>query len=302
MLFCTALITAQDIDAKVKKAVNDLIVSARINVQLQVSIEPVNISNTGSVSEFSGYLTSKIAQHATNNRMYQVVPGTRTILKARNSNQSGTNTPRGKIEGTFTRLGNLIEVTIYLISETNNMRLASNSFTIPVADIEQMGLALLPANIKTQGEVLAREEVFEAYQGKNNAFALDAWPDASNRVYQEGDTMFISLVANQDCYFVVYQVNVENRRQVLYPNIYDQEKGNNKLKAGEVRQIPERSIFRIGGPHFGEERILVFASDTPIDLDYTPTRDIGSLPTIRDIYVDPKAAQKEFTYTTIPRK
>jgi hypothetical protein len=43
-----------------------------------------------------------------------------------------------------------------------------------------------------------------------------------------------ALRAGADCYFVVYQVDVNNRMQIIYSNPY------NKLKAGLERAIPKR--------------------------------------------------------------
>ncbi|MCL2128984.1 MAG: DUF4384 domain-containing protein, partial [Treponema sp.] len=72
-----------------------------------------------------------------------------------------------------------------------------------------------------------------------------------------------TLRSEIDCYFVVYHLDVNNNMQLIYPNRIDSY--TNSLKAGLEREIPENTYYLLRAP-FGEENILVFASDKPINI------------------------------------
>jgi hypothetical protein len=94
----------------------------------------------------------------------------------------------------------------------------------------------------------------------------------------DNEELFINLLANEDCYFVVYQVDINNDMQVIYPNFW--ETGKNVLKAGVTRTIPEDTSFVLHAP-YGEEPILVYASQRPFTIpedQYSPQPPGSALP------------------------
>ncbi|MHC6202359.1 DUF4384 domain-containing protein [Breznakiellaceae bacterium SP9] len=157
-----------------------------------------------------------------------------------------------------------------------------------------------------------REEILKPFDGRTNAFELRLWPKEDKSVYYDGEEMFINIQAGQDCYFVVYQVDVDNKMQLIYPNDYDQD---NSLKATVTRVIPESSSFIFHAP-YGEERILVYASEKPITIpadQYSPrtiTPEYLSNPNAlwqtapnsgaKGMSVVPRGATGQFSYTILP--
>jgi hypothetical protein len=130
----------------------------------------------------------------------------------------------------------------------------------PIASAVQPA-ALVPASQATPAGTVVQPPVAPQPEPvlQKAGFTLNVWPDHDSRVYYDGEQMTVRLWADHDCYFIVYHIDVNNVRQVLFPNQYD--KGTNFLKANEVKTIPvEGSQFDICEP-FGEEWIEVFASE-----------------------------------------
>jgi hypothetical protein len=136
--------------------------------------------------------------------------------------------------------------------------------TYTVAPHSLLFSLLNPPNLSHQ-QLAEREKLLEPYNAARNDFGLQVWPATEKTVFYEDDRLSIKIKAAADCYFVVYHIDVHNLMQVIYPNRTDA--GRNTLKAGETRTIPERSSFKLQAP-FGEERILVFASEKPFNIPY----------------------------------
>jgi hypothetical protein len=163
-------------------------------------------------------------------------------------------------------------------------------------------------------ELSRREELLEPFKGQKNDFELRAGPAGGKTVFYDGEELRLSLLAGADCYFVVYQVDVNNNMQLIFPNPYDRD---NKLKAGVERIIPEYSHFDLHAP-FGEERVLVYASEQPIAIapeQYEPkplTQEYISNPQAlwqgggipaeggKGVSVRPPGAAAQFIYTILP--
>jgi hypothetical protein len=261
------------------------------------------------------------------------------------------NINQGRISGTYYLLGDEVEVILTLTLDASSQQIAIDRFRIPVAEIERLGLAILPPNNKSQEEALQREQLLaqpvvqqpvvtatpaasavqpapptQAPAGTavqtptaplrvtpqpapvppKAGFALNVWADHDSRVYYDGEQMTIRLWADRDCYFIVYHIDVDNVRQVIFPNQYD--RGSNLLKADVVKTIPsEGSRFDLCAP-FGEERILVFASDKPFTIPNAErvTAPLSSelLATSRGMVVnkDTLEAEAMFSYTILPKR
>jgi len=96
--------------------------------------------------------------------------------------------------------------------------------------------------------------------------------------------------------------------QVIFPNRW--ERDTNFLKAGTTRLIPEGSRFVLHAP-YGEERILVYASASPIDIpdDQYRSRSISKddiehtqtvLRNSRGLSVAPRGATGQIVYSILP--
>jgi hypothetical protein len=86
---------------------------------------------------------------------------------------------------------------------------------------------------------------------------IHAWPNSSSYTFFDGDELRIHLLSNQDCFFKVYHIDIENKVQLIYPNVMHR---NNQLRANELRTIPDPGMmYRIQAP-FGMDTIIVVAS------------------------------------------
>ncbi|GHV23653.1 hypothetical protein FACS189494_11750 [Spirochaetia bacterium] len=274
VLLCAAALSAQNIDAKVKEAVDELV--SRRNRVIEVSISPVTIADTNTPTEFSSVLGTKINRIAGNHTKYRVVPATRGFKQS----QAG-GTEKGKITGTYMKIGDAVEVTLTLVSDSDGATINSTAFTVPISELEKLGIAILPANIKSEKEVHEQEKIFTplvppqqtipgtskttvptSTTAKVNTISIEVWPTHEDRTYYDGDMLSIKVTADQDCYFKVFHIDVNNNRQRIYPNQYDKD---NFLRANEVITIPRDSGFEIGEP-YGQETIYVVASNVALDL------------------------------------
>jgi hypothetical protein len=157
-----------------------------------------------------------------------------------------------------------------------------------------------------------RETLLQPFAGKQNDFNLSV--SANKSVFYDYEELFITLRSSEDCYFVVYQLDIDNNMQIVYPNFWEKDK--NFLKANTSRVIPEDSSFILHGP-YGEERILVYASLRPFNIpedQYSPkpiTADLLNSPqalwrieSVNDgskvLSVVPKGATAQISYTILP--
>jgi hypothetical protein len=135
---------------------------------------------------------------------------------------------------------------------------------------------------QTARELSRREELLRPFTEQRKDFEFEARPAGGKEVFYDGEELRISLKAGADCYFVVYQVDAENQTQILIPNPYDRD---NTLKAGVERVLPEYSSFVLHAP-FGEEQILVYASEGPIAI---PPEQYEPAPLTPEYFSDPAA-------------
>ena len=246
---------AQEIDNRIRVAVNGL--AARLNNPIEISIGKITLAETEITSELSLYLSRKINYHATNNNLFRVtvpvrgLPGTAQGAPA-----------RGRINGSFSIEGENVEVLLQLVSEPSNISLGSQRFTINRAELRVLQIEILPANINTQEEAKKLEEVYiPLVPASNSTFTIDAWPNSYTYTFFDGEDLIINLLASHDCYFKVYHVDINNKIQMIYPNAMN--RNNNRLQANVMRTIPEGGMsYNIRAP-FGQDSILVVASNQP---------------------------------------
>jgi hypothetical protein len=217
------------------------------------------------------------------------------------------------ILGTVSPLEKSYHLSLRAVDADSGELLGTKSYVIqPDARLS----SLVNPNV-TVSQITEREAILQPFTGQNNKFELRIWPSSEKSVYYDNEELFINLQASVDCYFVIYQVDVDNKMQVIYPNFY--EMGKNTLKAGVTRTIPEDTSFMLHGP-YGEERIMVYASQRPItipDDQYSPrpiTREylsspqalwrIDSVPDAgsKAVTITPRGATGQFRYSILPKK
>ena len=252
-----AFLMADDMDGLIKKAVDSL--ASRLTAPVEVSVESLFLEGTTSPSAFSRHLANRINAHAPANPLFRVVSPSRGIFRPMPGGPQ-----KCVIRGGFLREGNLVRVTLRLVEEGRNFIMDSRDFTVPVSELEQLNIALLPDNFKTVEEVKKQEEIFvppappsPAPPANTPVFSVKAWPDSDTATYIDGDEMNITLLASQNCYVKVYHIDVNNQMQLVFPNQLNR---NNYLAADTARVIPEAPVQLTLHAPFGQETIYVIAS------------------------------------------
>jgi hypothetical protein len=240
---------ALEIDALIKNAVDSL-VAGRAAAQ-EVSIAPLTVGDTEAVSELSAFLNGKIRLFAANNSLYRVVPETRALT---------VRTSKAVLTGEYQIKGSKVAVTLRLEAEIDGKRLKTASFDLAASELKTMGIDILPANYKTQKDAENGDALF-VDAGTANPFALKIFGNNEDRAYYDGDRLRLTLVAEKNCYFKVYHIDVRGSMKLIYPNSLDT---NNRLEAGIERTIPENTEFVLEAP-YGEETILAVAAETPFE-------------------------------------
>ena len=155
-----------------------------------------------------------------------------------------------------------------------------------------------------------RNSIVTLFDGEFNDFVLNI--KTNKTVYYDNENLRVILSSSEHCYFMVYHMDVFNNIQIIYPNPLEMHM--NYLEANIERTIPENTDFRLHEP-FGEERILVFASDKPINV---PMDRYGEKKAGRDYLEDfyttwlmgdgnqprkdmPRCATGQVIYTILPR-
>ncbi|GHT82039.1 hypothetical protein FACS1894137_00210 [Spirochaetia bacterium] len=297
-LLGTAAVSAQSLEAieeQVDNAVHEL--GALTPGQMQVLIEPVTIEGTETTSRLSALLFSNIKSYAVNRsgNKFRVIEKSRAI-------------PQGVIEGVYAEYGDEIRVT-FTLHQNNPVQktLGSTSFTIPAADLERANIKWLPENIPTVTAAVEQNKTIEAavveaitnvvpaaIAAQPDTLEIDAWLDHADAVYTGGEEMKITLAANKDCYFKVYYVDAGSTMTLLYPNRRNKD---NQLKANKERTIPESPMhFTIEAP-YGQENVIIYASDKPFDIEEASSAQISS-----GAGIDGASLTRKITLTETPEK
>lgn len=110
-----------------------------------------------------------------------------------------------------------------------------------------------------------RDFALEQVVNEQAGFLVRVAVDKPDRVYREGETMTISLMAEKDCYLFLLFRNAEGKMSCLFPNEYE---ANNAVRGGVAVQIPpskDSFRFRALAP-FGMELLQVVAIKQSADI------------------------------------
>ncbi|GHT87195.1 hypothetical protein FACS1894137_14020 [Spirochaetia bacterium] len=291
---------AQDLETRVGSALTELALPVQNTVT--VAVYPILLAGSETTSALSRYLYEKIKYFVNKNDRLLLSPSTRDTA----------NTAQGRIEGAYTELGNEIDITLSLVSNTKGSIGAAN-FKITKSELQRLRIEWLPGNRVTQTDVQQKDQQIDAMLAEGpiapaKTYTLDAWPNSESYTYAEGEKMYITLRSDRDCYFKVYYVDAENKMRLIYPN---QTTGGNFLKANVLRIIPDTTEYIMGKP-FGVESILVLASDKvlPYNTDeMMPVKDARGMTQVLKKTADAVNAadaagiivEKRFNYTVVPQ-
>ena len=162
------------------------------------------------------------------------------------------------IFGTVEPMQNAYHLSLRAVDVESGTLLGSRTYLLDGSDPVLVNIVNPSLTIQRLNE---RDSILAPFNGTRNDFGLNV--STNKPVYYDQEFLFISLRSDTDCYFVVYHVDVNNNMQLIFPNRW--EIGTNSLKAGVERIIPENTFFLLREP-YGEERILVYASDRHINI------------------------------------
>jgi hypothetical protein len=142
------------------------------------------------------------------------------------------------------------------------------------------------------------------YSGEGNPWGFTVQTDRSGGDYREGDYMTLRIYSEKDAWFKVTHIDVNGNAQVIYPVSAGD---RNFIKAGETRQIPDNTRFRMTKP-YGEETVLVGAYESPFALKTSGAAPLSNRLLSRGIVVEREdtgtemrpAATAKFTYRIGP--
>ncbi|MDR1901940.1 MAG: DUF4384 domain-containing protein [Treponema sp.] len=203
--------------------------------------------------------------------------------------------PQTLMYGRLTRIGGEYRLTVY------------------ATDVERATSSVRAVNIKPDKRLAALLEKPAAgdagvnmanvlYAGADNPFRFTVQTDKANGDYHDGDYMTMRIYSERDAYFKVTHIDVNGNIQVIYPT---SSRDNNFIKAGQTRQIPDNTRFRMTTP-YGQETILAAAYTTPFTADRPNTPEpLSNYAVTRGLVVEnaetqttmPPAATAKVTYS-----
>jgi hypothetical protein len=249
---CVTVLYSQDIvniNNKVRDAVNNL--ASKLVRRWEVSIGDITLDGTDLPSDLSRYLCRTIRTYAVQNPMFLVNAPSR-VLKKQDEPEKAI------ITGTFSQMGNNVQVNLYLVSDINGINIASNIFYIPVDQLQLNGISIKPENTP------AKITVSQTSSTQN--IKIQAWFYTESRTFQHCDELKLTVSTDKDCYFKIIHIDVGNQIRMIYPR---NKNDDNSLRANVSRNVfgtqDNRYIFY--GPYGAETLVLVASPVQFSDID-----------------------------------
>jgi len=160
--------------------------------------------------------------------------------------------PQTLVYGSITQLGSEYR----LVVRATDVEKAVTSIRSATVKADQRFTALLEnKGVGRVGESMANA----LYSGLDNPWRFTVQTDKTSGNYHDGEYMTMRIYSEKDAWFKVTHIDVNGNAQVIYPvSPID----NNFIKAGQTRQIPDNTRFKMTRP-YGEEMILVGAYEKP---------------------------------------
>jgi hypothetical protein len=127
------------------------------------------------------------------------------------------------------------------------------------------------------------------YSGTDNQWRFTVQTDRSSGDYRDGDYMTLRVYSEKGAWFKVTHIDVNGIAQVIYPL---SPRDNNFINAGETRQIPDNTRFRMTKP-YGEEMILVGAYEKPFVFQSNLALPLSNRLLVRGIVVEQEDTQAD---------
>jgi hypothetical protein len=297
-------------DDEVERAVSTM--ARAVSRKTTIAIGRISYADTQTASNLSAWLKNAIIMSTQKHRDKFPVADENEINELAQASRALTaevaNSPiQAVITGNYSPLDNGADVMLHLVSlDGNKTVLASAHFVISSAELQRRKLSLLPEKdqaVISKAEFEAKQQAVIPYAGRNNKWNFTATPNALDGMYYDGGSMSMQIYSERDCYFRVIHIDVNGNAQVIYPI---SARDNNFIRAGQVRRIPDNTLYRMGPP-FGEEIILAAAYERPFTLNQQSVPLSADFVT-RSMIVEsddhtamnPSATTK-FSYTILPK-
>jgi hypothetical protein len=121
------------------------------------------------------------------------------------------------------------------------------------------GLALAQDSADTRNLSVEQVTAYNAGAGKGS-LRITASVDRKDLTYARGDTLKLSVKANEDAYVTVYNVGPSGQVTQLFPNKFHED---NRVKANTTVNVPgAKAQIKVSGP-VGAELIKIVATSKP---------------------------------------
>jgi predicted small secreted protein len=239
----TVLNSRNAVEAGIKRAVDAL--ATRLPGSTETFIGPFTLTGVNAPSELSLFLTEKVTHYATENqaKKYKIVEGVLT---------PGDTENRAVINGFFTKRNDRVDVTLRLFA-ADKTALGSQIFSISLAVLEQIPIAVEPLNVKT---MIVLDDIVPA--PITETISIEAALNTNSLTYKHGDELILTVTASKDSYFKIIHIDVDNQFQMIFPASGNDD---NRLGANVSRTVFNTPATRrvLCGP-YGAETLVVVAS------------------------------------------
>ena len=183
--------------------------------------------------------------------------------------------PQTLVYGNITRIGNEYR----LVVRATDVEKAVTSIRAATVKADQRFTVLLENQAGGRvGESMANA----LYSDLGNPWRFTVQTDKINGDYHDGEYMTMHIYSEKDAWFKVTHIDVNGNAQVIYPVSPND---NNFIKAGQTRQIPDNTRFRMTKP-YGEEMILVGAYEKPFAIQSSSAMPLSNNILVRGITVE----------------
>jgi len=190
--------------------------------------------------------------------------------------------PQTLVYGNITKLGSEYR----LVVRATDVEKAVTSIRSATVKADQRLTALLENKVASKtGESMANA----LYSGINNPWRFTVQTDKASGDYHDGEYMTMRIYSDKDAWFKVTHIDVNGNTQVIYPVSPND---NNFIKAGQTRQIPDNTRFRMTKP-YGEEMILVGAYEKPFVVQPNLSGPLSNNLLVRGITVEREDSRTE---------
>jgi hypothetical protein len=190
--------------------------------------------------------------------------------------------PQTLLYGKLSPLGSAYRLVVYAV----DVEQARTS----IRSVELIPDRRFAALLETPSGAAAELDMANAlYAGAGNPWRFTVQTDRIDGLYHDGEYMTLRIYSERDAYFKVTHIDVHGNAQVIYPV---SPRDNPVIRAGETRQLPDNTRFRMTAP-YGEEIILVGAYEKPFVIPGNVPEPLSNKALVRGLTVERADTQED---------